>query len=214
MPARPSPAPDSASERLRGRLHVALRVGGEQQHFEQLVVGQALGPGGDHPLAQSAAMAVIMRHAGRRLSELILPLLRGVREGHPLVLAVLQRVGAIDIIAQRPHPIMIGCVEDPDALRLIPDAAETACSGGEVRVIGGADDDAAVPLNDRERHPTPARLSMPMRKARIGIVNMALISTRTRARDAPPLIGLARQVEEREGAVHVRRHHRPCGADV
>ena len=70
-------------QRLCRRLHIALRVGGEQQHFEQLVIGQALGPGGDHPLAQPAAMAVIMRHSGHRFGELVPAVPHGVRERQP-----------------------------------------------------------------------------------------------------------------------------------
>src|SRR5208283_4946157 len=56
------------------------------------------------------------------------------------------------LAAQQPHAIMVARVEDPHAPRRIPYPAETAGSGRETGVVRAADRDAAVLLDDRQRH--------------------------------------------------------------
>ena len=57
---------------LGERLDVALRNGAEQHQFQQLVIGEGIGPGLAEALAQPFAMPVIMRRgvfkAGGRLA--------------------------------------------------------------------------------------------------------------------------------------------------
>jgi hypothetical protein len=141
---------------LGQRLYVAALVGGEQQHFEQFVVGQAFGTGGHHPLAQPLTMAEKVRPGGR-FGELVAvaAVPRGIRKRSRPVGAAFPPLDAIDLAAQRPYPLLLGGIEHPDMSDGVPLSAEAARPGREIGVVRRADDDMAVPFHDRERHPTP-----------------------------------------------------------
>src|SRR5690348_8952012 len=142
-------------KRLCRRLYVTLRVRGEQQHFEELVIRKAFGSTGDHPLAQPPAMPVIMRYSAA-FGELVPAMPHSVREISRPALAVSVAVGAVDLEAQALYAVMVACIEDPHAPRGVPYSAEAAGFGREGRMVGTANRNAAVLLfNDRERHHRP-----------------------------------------------------------
>src|SRR5215475_9947616 len=116
-------------ERLCRRLHVALRVGGEQHHLEELVIRQAFGSSSDHPFAQPAAVPVIVRHSA--FGELIPAMPHGVRERSHPAFALFLAVRAVYLETKRPYAIMVAYVEDPYAPRGVPYPAKAAGSGRE-----------------------------------------------------------------------------------
>src|SRR6266481_7479907 len=100
-------------------------------------------------------MAIVMRHGWRAFGELVPPVRHGARERSRRVSAVFRPVCAVYLTAQRPHALMVGRIEEPHALRGIPDSAQTAGSRRETGMIGTADRDAAVLFNKRDRHQAP-----------------------------------------------------------
>jgi hypothetical protein len=101
-------------------------------------------------------VAVIVRPSGPFGELIAVPATRrGVRERGRPVFAGFRPVRAVNLSAQRRYPVLLGGVEHPYVPDGIPFAAKAACPRRKIGVVRRADDDMAVSLHDRERHPTP-----------------------------------------------------------